>query len=153
MPPLPLERIANSELSEALAALPEDIREPAEQLSPDVVLAHRAIPQSLLHRSAVVASTAARITLGYAALGLRYAVTDGEQHAALRAATDRDTMVRTLAAMSYLRGAMAKLGQLIGQSPDATTRDIADTLCRLCFAAPRMQFALLREQVRAQLGS
>jgi predicted unusual protein kinase regulating ubiquinone biosynthesis (AarF/ABC1/UbiB family) len=54
--------------------------------------------------------------------------------------------------MGYLRGAALKLGQTLANFPDIVPDQFVETLERLHFEAPPMHFALLREQVRDELG-
>jgi predicted unusual protein kinase regulating ubiquinone biosynthesis (AarF/ABC1/UbiB family) len=71
----------------------------------------------------------------------------GLNEAHLRAA------VQLLGTMSYLRGAVMKLGQVIAAWPGVAPQEFADLLGRLYFQAPPMHFSLLREQVRNELGA
>ena len=54
--------------------------------------------------------------------------------------------------MGYLRGAVMKVGQALANFPDILPDQFVDTLERLNFQAPPMHFALLREQIRNELG-
>lgn len=144
----------SSQVAAALAALPEDLREPRADTEPvraeDLA---RPVPQSVLHRGWLIGSTGARIALGFAALGLRHALSPRDERDRARQEELRAAALRMLATMGYLRGAAMKVGQLLAQIPEATSRDMADLLGSLCFNAPPMHFSLLREQVRAALGA
>jgi predicted unusual protein kinase regulating ubiquinone biosynthesis (AarF/ABC1/UbiB family) len=144
----------STNVTDALQALPADLREPAPSVPgrPLSDLAQGAPPTSAWYRSWLLGSTGARIALGYAALGLRNVVADPAQRESRRDALDREAAVRLLARMGYLRGAAMKVGQILAQMPELTSDEVADTLGALCFEAPPMHAALIREQVRSALG-
>jgi predicted unusual protein kinase regulating ubiquinone biosynthesis (AarF/ABC1/UbiB family) len=54
--------------------------------------------------------------------------------------------------LGYLRGAMTKVGQAVGNLPQVFPEQIADTLDRLHFDSPPMHYPLIREVVRNQFG-
>ena len=54
--------------------------------------------------------------------------------------------------MGYLRGAIMKLGQMLGHWPNVVPDEFAALLGRLHFEAPPMHFALLREHLVNELG-
>jgi predicted unusual protein kinase regulating ubiquinone biosynthesis (AarF/ABC1/UbiB family) len=55
--------------------------------------------------------------------------------------------------MSYLRGAVMKLGQIIAHWPEVTPASFAGVMGRLYSEAPPMHFALVRELARKELGA
>src|SRR6185369_2673008 len=61
--------------------------------------------------------------------------------------------VQLLGTMSYLRGAVMKLGQVLAHWPTVAPQEFADLLGRLYFQAPPMHFSLLREHVHSELGA
>ena len=54
--------------------------------------------------------------------------------------------------MSYLRGAVMKIGQTLANFPDIAPREFVDTLQQLHYEAPPMHWSLLREMVHNELG-
>src|SRR5207302_6250792 len=62
------------------------------------------------------------------------------------------TAVRLLDSMTYLRGAVMKVGQTLANFPDIAPREFVQTLERLHFDAPPMHWSLLREMVHNELG-
>jgi aarF domain-containing kinase len=61
--------------------------------------------------------------------------------------------VQLLGTMSYLRGAVMKLGQMLSAWPGVAPEEFADVLGRLHFQAPPMHFSLLREALKSELGA
>ena len=54
--------------------------------------------------------------------------------------------------LGYLRGAAAKIGQMLGSLPEILPEQVVQTLDRLHCEAPPMHFSLLRAMVRNELG-
>src|SRR5258708_524215 len=54
--------------------------------------------------------------------------------------------------MSYLRGAVMKVGQTLANFPDIVPREFVETLEHLHFDAPPMHWSLLREMAFNELG-
>jgi predicted unusual protein kinase regulating ubiquinone biosynthesis (AarF/ABC1/UbiB family) len=54
--------------------------------------------------------------------------------------------------MGYLRGAAAKVGQILAMFPEAVPDEFAEMLGALHFEAPPMHYALIREQLADELG-
>jgi predicted unusual protein kinase regulating ubiquinone biosynthesis (AarF/ABC1/UbiB family) len=70
----------------------------------------------------------------------------------LLAETHWRTAVSLLDSMSYLRGAVMKIGQTLANFPDIVPRAFVETLEQLHFEAPPMHWSLLREMVQNELG-
>lgn len=62
------------------------------------------------------------------------------------------TALRLLDSMSYLRGAVMKVGQTLANFPDIAPAEFVETLERLHYDAPPMHWSLLREMVHNELG-
>ena len=60
--------------------------------------------------------------------------------------------VRLLDSMSYLRGAVMKVGQTLANFPDIVPREFIETLDRLYYEAPPMHWSLQREMASNELG-
>jgi len=62
------------------------------------------------------------------------------------------TALRMLDSMTYLRGAVMKVGQTLASFPDIAPREFVETLEKLHFDAPPMHWSLLKEMVNSELG-
>src|SRR5262245_12002477 len=143
-----------AELVAALSALEGDEESARQDTLQEALrdLARHPAPEGALRRLWALGGLQGQVALAYLAYWLRswFVGADrreqelGEAH--LRAAI---AMLRT---MGYLRGAATKLGQALANFPDIVPDQIVATLERLQFEAPPMHFALLREQVRNELG-
>jgi predicted unusual protein kinase regulating ubiquinone biosynthesis (AarF/ABC1/UbiB family) len=60
--------------------------------------------------------------------------------------------MQLLDSMSYLRGAVMKVGQTLANFPDIVPGPFIETLEQLHYSAPPMHWALLREMVHNELG-
>jgi hypothetical protein len=141
-----------------LSALPADLVAPVEpgaraelqRLLADIE--SRALPVGRLHRGWILGALQARLAAGYLAAWLRAGFAATDERERLRNEAHLAAALRLLSTMAYLRGAVAKVGQLMANWPTLAPRAFADTLAALHFEAPPMHFALLREAVRAELG-
>src|SRR6185503_4184033 len=77
---------------------------------------------------------------------------NADENKRLLAETHWRTAVRVLDSMSYLRGAVMKVGQTLANFPDIVPREFVQTLEQLHFQAPPMHWSLLREMVHNELG-
>ena len=142
----------------ALSALPADLAAPVEpgaraELQRLLVdIESRALPVGRLHRGWILGALQARLAAGYLAAWLRAGFAGTDERERLRNEAHLAAALRLLGTMGYLRGAVAKVGQLLANWPTLAPRAFADTLAALHFEAPPMHFALLREAVRAELG-
>jgi aarF domain-containing kinase len=143
-----------AELIDALPDEPLEAAEPGAAL-PDLLskLAHQGVPVGRLNRLWVLGTLQAKIAAAYLAWWLRsgYAAADKRQRTLNE--THLKAALKLLGGMTYLRGAIMKLGQIIATHPDAAPEQFADVLGRLHFEAPPMHFSLLREFVRNELGA
>jgi predicted unusual protein kinase regulating ubiquinone biosynthesis (AarF/ABC1/UbiB family) len=136
--------------------LPVDAeREPSadEQLRELLLdLAHRAVPTGRLTRLWTLGTLQAKIAAAYLAWWIRSAYRGADERERGLNETHLKAAIRLLGTMSYLRGAVMKVGQILAHYPDVVPEEFADILGRLHFEAPPMHFALLRELVRNELG-
>jgi hypothetical protein len=153
----------NPAVERALSALPEGlepegvlpardrVREELNRLAEDLL--RKPVPQGRLQRAWILGSLQARIAAGYFAAWLRsgFAPADAKekilQEAHLRAA------LRCLGAMSHLRGAVMKAGQLLANWPTLVPKEFAETLAALQFEAPPINYALVGEVLETELGA
>ena len=148
----------NPSLAELLAALPAAEGEPEERL--DAVLlqrlfdrqGRRRVPVGALQRLGTLGALQAQIFLAYAAWWVRSWFRSAERNEQALVETQLRVALKLVAGMSYLRGAVMKVGQTLANLPGVVPDEIVDTLERLHFQAPPMHFALLREHVRNELG-
>jgi predicted unusual protein kinase regulating ubiquinone biosynthesis (AarF/ABC1/UbiB family) len=143
-----------ADLAAALLALEGDEESARRDTLQDVLseLTRHPAPSGALPRVWVFGGLQVQVALAYGAYWLRNWFSDADRRelelseAHLRAAL---AMLRT---MGYLRGAAMKVGQALANFPEIVPDQIVETLERLHFEAPPMHFALLREQVRNELG-
>ncbi len=144
-------------VSELLAALPEASDEVATRTpagSPEQLLrlSRRPIPIGRLQRMTALGTLQAKIAAAYLFYWLRGWFKSAEENQRLLAETHWRTAVRMLDSMSYLRGAVMKVGQTLANFPNIAPREFVETLERLHFDAPPMHWSLLREMVHNELG-
>ena len=147
-------------VGELLASLPEDeffssVRAEFDQAKLREIfadLATRPIPTGSLHRLWSVSELSGQVALAYLNLWVRGWFSDAESSQRRLAETNLRVALKLFHRLGYLRGALAKLGQTLGNLPHIVPDQISDTLDRLHFDAPPMHFALVREVVRNEFG-
>ena len=147
-------------VSELLAALPEDDSSSSAKAAWEQArlqeifadLANRPTPTGSLHRLWTITDLSSQVALAYLSLWIRGWFSDAEASQRRLAETNLRVALKLFHRLGYLRGAMAKLGQTLGNLPGIVPNDVADTLDRLHFDAPPMHFPLLREVVRNEFG-
>jgi len=147
-------------VGELLAALPEDDsssssataweQEKLQEIFAD--LANRPAPTGSLHRLWTISELSSEIALAYLNFWVRGWFSDAEASQRRLAETNLRVALKLFHRLGYLRGAMAKLGQTLGNLPGIVPNDVSDTLDRLHFDAPPMHFPLVREVVRNEFG-
>ncbi len=144
-------------IAELIDALPV---EPDEAIAPNAAfqellqdLSHKRVPIGRFNRLWVLGTLQAKIAAAYLAWWLRggYATADERQRTLNE--THLKAALKLLGGMTYLRGAIMKVGQIIATHPDVAPEQFADVLGHLHFEAPPMHFSLLREFVRSELGA
>ena len=144
-------------ISELIAALPEsgDESKAAEAAAIQASLAKtslRPIPIGRLSRLTTLGTLQAKIGAAYLFHWLRGWFRNAEANERNLAETHWQTALRLLDSMSYLRGAVMKLGQTLANFPDIAPQQFVDTLQQLHAEAPPMHWSLLSEMVRNELG-
>jgi predicted unusual protein kinase regulating ubiquinone biosynthesis (AarF/ABC1/UbiB family) len=143
-----------AELIDALPVEPREAVEPGAALQ-DLLkeLSHRQVPVGRFNRFWVFGTLQAKIAAAYLAWWLRsgYATADERQRSLNE--THLKAALKLLGGMSYLRGAVMKVGQIIATHPEVAPEQFVDVLGHLHFEAPPMHFSLLREFVRSELGA
>jgi predicted unusual protein kinase regulating ubiquinone biosynthesis (AarF/ABC1/UbiB family) len=137
-----------------MRALPEEV-DPAEDVSlpePWAAAAMRPVPIGRWRRMRLLGTLQAQIGAAYLFYWIRGWFQNADQKERLLAETRWKSAARVLDSMSYLRGAVMKVGQTLANFPDIVPREFVQTLERLHFDAPPMHWSLLREMVRNELG-
>ena len=142
----------NVKLSDLIAALPEEAgsEDGLQEIFAD--LARRPVPVGSLHRLWTVGELSTQITLAYLAFWLRQWFADADTRKQQLMDTNLRVALKTIHRLGYLRGAMTKLGQTLGNLPEILPDQVVSTLDSLHAEAPPMHFSLLREMVRNELG-
>jgi hypothetical protein len=134
--------------------------EPREAVGPGVALEellrglpHKRMPVGRWNRLWVLGTLQAKIAAAYLAWWIRSGYGTAETRQRSLNETHLKSALELLGGMTYLRGAIMKLGQVIATHPNVAPQQFADVLGRLHFEAPPMHFSLLREFVRNELGA
>ena len=116
-------------------------------------LSMRPVPVGSFHRLWSLGELSAQIALAYFALWIRqwFRSTESRDRAVMEA--NLRSALKICQRLGYLRGALMKVGQALGNFPDIVPTEFAETLDRLHFDAPPMHFSLLRELLRSELGA
>lgn len=150
----------NMPLNDWIAALPSEV---ADDSRPVCVvselerllgqLGSKPVPASRVGRLWVLGSVHARIAAGYLAYWLRAGfVPAGDRERRLNE-THLRAALKLLGAMSYLRGSVMKIGQMLANFPRLMPDEFVQVLSALHFEAPPMHYSLLREFLRDELGA
>src|SRR5579859_7695539 len=137
------------EVDEVTPALAEGLSERLPDLLEQMSL--RPVPVGRLRRMGLLATLQAKIGAAYLFYWLRGWFQSAADQERLLAETHWRTAVRLLDSMSYLRGAVMKVGQTLANFPDIAPRPFVETLDQLHFDAPPMHWSLLREMVNSEL--
>src|SRR5580700_10560662 len=143
-------------VSELLAALPEDDLQStanadwAEARLREILsdLAQRPVPTGSLQRLWTLSELSAQIALAYLAWWIRQWFSDAEVSKRRQMETNLRVALKLFHRLGYLRGAMTKLGQALGNLPLFLPEQVAETLDRLHSESPPMHFPLIRAVVR-----
>lgn len=111
------------------------------------------IPTGRLSRLWSLGTLQAKIVAAYMAWWLRSGFKDADSKRRGLDETHVAAAMQVLSRMTYMRGAVMKLGQIIAHCPNVTPTSFASVLSRLHMDAPPMHFALLREHVQRELGA
>ncbi|HEV8377614.1 MAG TPA: AarF/ABC1/UbiB kinase family protein [Tepidisphaeraceae bacterium] len=143
-------------IAQLMNALPEqqEPAPPADELAIPALAeaALRPVPVGRLRRIGLLGTLQAKIAAAYLFYWVRGWFRNADEREKLLAETHWRTAVRVLDSMSYLRGAMMKVGQTLGSFPDIVPKEFVETLEQLHFQAPPMHWSLLREMVFNELG-
>ncbi len=145
-----------AKIAELMAALPDAEAElvPGAGTEGELqkILATRAVPINSFHRLSLLGGLQAKVAAAYAFHWIRGWFQDASQRERDLAETQFKLAVRVLDTMGYMRGAVMKLGQVLGNAPDVLPEQLVETMKSLHFQAPPMHFSLCREMVVDELG-
>ena len=148
------------DVNKLLAALPENDFSPTENadLAQEKLresfadLAPCAVPVGSLHRMWTLAELSAQIALAYLSLWVRQRFSGAADAKRQEVETNLRVALKLLHRLSYLRGAMSKIGQAVCHLPGLLPKQVAETLDHLHFDSPPMHYPLIREVVRNESG-
>lgn len=144
-------------LSELIAALPADAIE-GEASGEEALqsflqrISDRPVPVSATSRLWALGNLQARVAVAYLAYWIRSGFASADENERRLNETHLSGAIRLLGGMSYLRGAIMKVGQALANYPHIVPDEFVDVLSRLHFEAPPMHYSLLREHARNELG-
>ena len=144
------------DLNEIINAIPKEINEERPTLDPlgDLIakISKRQVPVRTLTRIWTLGSMQAKIAVGYLAYAIRRNFINDSEKQRLLNETNLKTAIELLGTMGYLRGAIIKIGQMLGNIQEIFPDEIADALDSLHFEAPPMHYSLIREVFLDELG-
>ena len=144
-------------VAELMRALPEsdEAQIRTEEIPPawPAEMSMRPVPVGRLRRVGLLGTLQAKIGAAYLFYWIRGWFRNAAEKERSLAELHWKTAVRLLDTMSYLRGAVMKVGQTLANFPDIAPQAFIDTLDRLHFDAPPMHWSLLREMVYNELGN
>ncbi len=115
-------------------------------------LGPRPIPTGRWNRARIFGTLQAKIAAAYFACWIRGGYKGIDEKQQIKNETHLRAALEVLSGMTYMRGAVMKIGQMIANYPLVAPDEFAGVLKRLQFEAPPMHFSLLREFVRNELG-
>ncbi len=147
-------------LNELAAAWPRESTKPREAVQPAEIelrallekAAQQPVPTMALHRLWAIGGLQAYIAFAYTAWWIKGWFADAHTRQQRLVDANLRTALRLLRSMTYLRGAVMKVGQTLANYPQVVPAEFVATLDRLHFQAPPMHYSLLREMVRNELG-
>lgn len=116
-------------------------------------LSRRPVPLGSLRRLSLLGSLQAKVAIAYLIYWLRGWFKSPEERRRQLSDTHLSAAAQILDSMSYLRGAVMKIGQTLANFPDLVPQELAETLETLHFEAPPMHYSLIREQLQDELGA
>ncbi len=140
-------------IEELMRTLPDvESREPTKIGEPLMAASLRHVPVGRWRRLRLLGTLQAKIGAAYLFYWIRGWFKKAEARDRLLAETHWQTAASLFDSMSYLRGAVMKVGQTLANFPDIVPHAFVETLEQLHYDAPPMHWALLREMVHNELG-
>ncbi len=146
------------DIGELVAALPDDLEEGSstgKSSLPELLaqLSRKPVPVGRLARMWTLGTMEAKIAAAYLAYWIRSSYATKDEKERQLNETHLKAALQLLGGMSYLRGAIMKIGQTLAQYPQVVPAEYAEILGKLHFEAPPMHYSLLREHLRNELGA
>lgn len=138
-------------LEELMRALPEADEE-AGSLTKSPSGSLWPLPVGRWRRLRLLGTLQAKIGAAYLFYWIRGWFRKADARERLLAETHWRSAVRLFDSMSYLRGAVMKIGQTLANLPDIVPQAFIETLEQLHYEAPPMHWSLMREMVHNELG-
>ena len=142
-------------IAELVKSLPEfDSAAPQDGASAPALVeeSYRPVPVGRMRRMGLLLTLQSKIAAAYFFLWVRGWFKDVAEKERLLAESHWRTAARLLDSMSYLRGAIMKMGQTLANFPDIVPAAFVETLEQLHFGALPMHWSLLREMFFKELG-
>lgn len=143
-------------LDKVMQAIPAEINEEAPIKDPlgDLIsrISSRKVPVSSLTRMWTLGSMQAKVAIGYLAYAMRSTFSSKTKQQEMLNEAHLNAALKLLGTMGYLRGAVMKVGQLLGNLPHVVPEEIAEAMERLQFEAPPMHYSLIREVFLDEFG-
>ena len=140
-------------VEELMRALPEiESAQPVPLVETLPAGSLRPVPVGRWRRLRLLGTLQAKIGAAYLFYWIRGWFKKAEAKERLLAETHWQTAVTLFDSMSYLRGAVMKIGQMLANFPDIVPEAFVETLEQLHYDAPPMHWSLLREMVHNELG-
>lgn len=113
---------------------------------------HKRLPVNNFHRQWILGSSSAKIALGYGLARFRSLFCDTEKQNQIANEAHLKAAIQLFSSMGYLRGAILKIGQTLGNYPDIGIEQFYEVLNALHFNAPPMHYALLQDVFLDEFG-
>lgn len=141
-------------IAELMRALPDEEKAAEEAALPEPLAAAALCPVPIgrWRRLRLLGTLQAKIGAAYLFHWIRGWFKKADENERLLAETHWRAALRLFDSMSYLRGAVMKVGQTLANFPDIVPREFVETLEQLHCDAPPMHWSLLREMVQSELG-
>jgi predicted unusual protein kinase regulating ubiquinone biosynthesis (AarF/ABC1/UbiB family) len=147
------------QVNDLIDGLPIEIKEPTrtsvgtslQGLLED--LSKRRVPVGRFNRGWIFGALQAKIAAAYIAHWIRSGFSGAEAKERQLNETRLKAALQLIGGMGYMRGAIMKMGQILGNYPNLAPDEFASFLGLFHFEAPPMHFSLLREFVRDEWGA
>jgi len=110
------------------------------------------IPSNSFVRSWTLGSSQAKIAARYFSYSVRKHFVEDEKRKDLFSHFQLQSALQLLGTMGYLRGAIMKIGQFLGNLPQILPHELVEIFESLQFEAPPMHYAFIREMFLDELG-
>lgn len=116
------------------------------------MIATKKVPVNAMTRLCILGNAHARIALGYLAYFIRNSFVNETEKQRLLNEAHLKSALKLFGTMGYLRGAMIKVGQILGNMPHVVPDEFSKVLGSFHFQAPPMHFSMIREVFFDEMG-